>query len=191
MKRINITVNDKRPEITAISGVAVTDNDYLLQFEFDDEWGEGIKTVYVVDFNGNYTTYLMDDNSINVKFENTRYVDIGVSCGALITSMPCRIAVNPSIKCKLSTEIPPPAPDVYAQILQKLNQLETGVVPPEEIRAAVDEYLSENPVQAYNIGYGLTLNPDDNTLSAEVGDLSFTEIENTKVQEIFNKTMGV
>lgn len=165
MKRINITVNDKRPEITAISGVAVTDNDYLLQFEFDDEWGEGIKTVYVVDFNGNYTTYLMDDNSINVKFENTRYVDIGVSFGTLITSMPCRIVINPSIKNKLNTEIPPPTPDVYAQILQKLNQIETGIVPPEEIRAAVDEYLSENPVQAYNIGYGLILDSADNTLS--------------------------
>lgn len=40
----------------------------------------------------------------------------------------------------------------------------------------------------YDIGYGLTLS-DDLVLSAEVGADSFTEIPNTKVQEIFHKVM--
>lgn len=41
---------------------------------------------------------------------------------------------------------------------------------------------------AYEIGYGLQV--DENmVLSAEIGVSSFTEIPNTKVQEIFNKVM--
>lgn len=41
---------------------------------------------------------------------------------------------------------------------------------------------------AYEIGYGLQV--DENmVLSAEIGASSFTEIPNTKVQEIFNKVM--
>lgn len=40
----------------------------------------------------------------------------------------------------------------------------------------------------YDIGFGLNLSKDL-VLSAEVGASSFTEIPNTKVQEIFNKVM--
>lgn len=152
MKQINISVADKLPKITAMSGTAVTDNTYLFVFDFDDEWLDGAKTVYVVNNFGKFVPYIMDGNSVEIQLTDARYVDIGISQGTLVTSLPCRIVVNPSIKRIAGEEIPPPAPDVYDQIMDLLNKLgETGASP-EQIQAVLEQYIADGNLTPNEIG---------------------------------------
>lgn len=151
MRQININVIDKLPKITSMSGTAVSDNTYQFVFTFDDDWTDGTKTVYVVGVSGEFVPYIMDGNSLEIKFNDDRYIYIGVSQGTTVTSRSCKIEIKPSIKHNTGEEIAPPEPGIYDQIMQKLNEIEQSGVSPEQIAAAVEQYLTENPITAADV----------------------------------------
>ena len=151
MRQININVIDKLPKITSMSGTAVSDNTYQFVFTFDDDWTDGTKTVYVVGVSGEFVPYIMDGNSLEIKFNDDRYIYIGVSQGTTVTSRSCKIEIKPSIKHNTGEEIAPPEPGIYDQIMQKLNELEQSGVSPEQIAAAIEKYLLENPITAADV----------------------------------------
>lgn len=151
MRQINISVIDKLPKITSMSGTAVSDNTYQFVFTFDDDWTDGTKTVYVVGISGKFVPYIMDGNSLEITFNDDRYIYVGVSQGTTVTSRSCKIEIKPSIKHNTGEEISPPEPGIYDQIMQKLNELEQSGVSPEQIAAAVEQYITENPITAADV----------------------------------------
>lgn len=124
MKEIHIRVADKLPKVVSMSGTAVTDNRYRLTFEFDDEWEAGLKTVIVADRGGAFVPYLMNGNAVEVDFGGAGVVYIGVLQGTLVTSRPCQIFAEQSIRKVMKEELPVPEPDVWSQITEQVRALD-------------------------------------------------------------------
>ena len=201
MKTINISVRDKLPTVTAMSGSAVADNKYRLMFAFDDEWEPGLKTIIVAGNHGKYTPYPTDNDMVDIELDGTRVVHIGVVQDVVATSRPCQIIVNESIRQRMGEEVPAPEPDVWEYITEQVRKLGAAALYPVDKTAGMtqpvgrdaDGHLWTAPGsggsggESYEIGYGLIL--DGRKLSTEIGRDSFVEIPNTKVQEIFNRAM--
>lgn len=205
MKTINISVRDKLPLVTSMSGRAVADNRYRLQFEFDDEWAEGLKTVIVALSAKQYRMYPTTADYVDIELGGERYITVGVIQDTIATSQPCQILVNESIRKHMGEKIELPEPDVWMYITEQIRTLNTLRLYPVEKTKAMTQQVGRDADGklwtypggsggsggggiAYEIGYGLELSADL-ILSAEVGKNSFKEIPNTKVQEIFNKVM--
>lgn len=124
MKEIHIRVADKLPKVVSMSGTAVTDNRYRLTFEFDDEWETGLKTVIVAERGGEFVPYLMNGNAVEAEFGGAGVVYIGVLQGTLVTSRPCQIFTEQSIRKIMKKELPVPEPDVWSQITEQVRALD-------------------------------------------------------------------
>lgn len=130
MRTINITVRDKLPVVTAMSGTAVMDNKYHLIFDFDDEWQEGLKTVIVVGNRRQYVAYPTETNEVDVEMGDAHTVSVGVIQDVIATSRPCQIIVEESIKRRMGAEIMPPAEDVWTYITEQIRLLNAAKVSP-------------------------------------------------------------
>lgn len=130
MRTINISVRDKLPVVTAMSGTAVMDNKYRLIFDFDDEWQEGLKTVIVVGNRRQYVPYPTETNEVDVEMGDAHAVSVGVIQDVIATSRPCQIIVEESIKRRMGVEIAPPAEDVWTYITEQIRLLNAAKVSP-------------------------------------------------------------
>lgn len=130
MRTINITVRDKLPVVTAMSGTAVMDNKYRLIFDFDDEWQEGLKTVIVVGNRRQYVPYPTETNEVDVEMGDAHAVSVGVIQDVIATSRPCQIIVEESIKRRMGAEIMPPTEDVWTYITEQIRLLNAAKVSP-------------------------------------------------------------
>lgn len=119
-------------------------SDYVIRFDFDDEWAaHNTKTARFV-YNGTHEDKIFDGNECPVPvISNTYSFDVGVFAGNLRTTTAAYIPCKKSILCKSGSPSAPP-PDVYAQIMEKLNSIEGGDVSPEAIAAAVEAYMKEH-----------------------------------------------
>ena len=128
---IHITVRDRVPTITAGEDVISHNSDYVVEFEFDEEWQNKVKTVYFVCEDGSYQAVVMNGNSCGVPMMagEHRRIFVGVQAGSaekpsvLKTTRPCCLKVKDSIADYLGQPIPDPTPDVYEQIIAMLNNL--------------------------------------------------------------------
>ena len=128
---IHITVRDRVPTITEGEDVISRNSDYVVEFEFDEEWQNKVKTVYFVCEDGSYQAVVMSGNSCNVPMMagEHRRIFVGVQAGSaekpsvLKTTRPCCLKVKDSIADYLGQPIPDPTPDVYEQIIAMLNNL--------------------------------------------------------------------
>ena len=128
---IHITVHDRVPTITAGEDVISHNSDYVVEFEFDEEWQNKVKTVYFVCEDGSYQAVVMNGNSCGVPMMagEHRRIFVGVQAGSaekpsvLKTTRPCCLKVKDSIADYLGQPIPDPTPDVYEQIIAMLNNL--------------------------------------------------------------------
>ena len=126
--------------------VADSLNYLTCKFEFSKDWGDVIKTaVFVSNTDAVYNVILEDDCCI-VPWEVICKPSFDVSAfgGSRITTNSVRVDVTGS-GCREGDESREPTPDVYEQILAKLENVD-GVTP-EQIQEAVNEYLQENPIQ--------------------------------------------
>lgn len=192
---IHITVRERVPTITAGEDVISHNSDYAVEFAFDEEWQDKIKTVYFVCEDGSYQAVVMNGNSCDVPMLDGehRRIFVGVQAGAaekpsvLKTTRPCCLKVKDSIADYLGQPIPDPAPDVYEQIIALLEDIKQGEVSPEDIQKAVDNYLTENPVRVdiattekagiVTVGKNLSITKDG-VLSVDTTDSA--EQDNTK-----------
>lgn len=128
---IHITVHDRVPTITAGEDVISHNSDYVVEFEFDEEWQDKVKTVYFVCEDGSYQAVVMSGNSCGVPMLDGehRRIFVGVQAGAaekpsvLKTTRPCCLKVKDSIADYLGQPIPDPTPDVYEQIIAMLESI--------------------------------------------------------------------
>ena len=125
MPNISITVKNKVAR--ADRAIIVCDNsDYTAVFDFDDEWSAyDTKTARFV-YGGRYTDVVFTGNECPVPvIQDTRAVTVGVFAGDLHTTTPAYFACVPSIL--FGNGIPAdPTPDVYAQIMELLNNISLG-----------------------------------------------------------------
>lgn len=151
---IHITVRSRVPTITEGEEVISHNSDYVIEFDFDDEWTDNYKTVYFVCEDGSHQPVVINGNACPVPVLNGehRRIFVGVQAGSiekpsvLKTTCPCCLKVRDSIADLLGQPIPDPTPDVYQQIMALLEDIKQGEVSPEDIQKAVDNYLAENPI---------------------------------------------
>lgn len=178
MPEIMLEIRNKTPTIISETRCIVADNsDYTMHFSFDEDWLSTSKTVFfVLDDGYAFAPAETVNNFVNVPkilTKRMRHMFVGVQQGDVKTTLPCSIGVYASIASMIDDSAVQPDESMWASVLTRLDRLEK---------------YGGGGGAAYEIGYGLSLS-DENVLSAEVGKDSFTEIPNTKVQEIFNKAM--
>lgn len=161
---IHITVRSRVPTITEGEEVISHNSDYVIEFDFDEEWTDNYKTVYFVCEDGSYQAVVTNGNSCGVPMMagEHRRIFVGVQAGAaekpsiLKTTCPCCLKVKDSIADYLGQPIPDPAPDVYEQIIAML----------ESITSPTWEAVQNKPFST--LGGGLKVD-EDGVLSAEGG----------------------
>lgn len=139
MKTINITVRDKLPVVTAMSGTAVTDNKYRLVFDFDDEWQAGLKSVVVVGNRRQYVVYPTETDEVEIEFGDARAVSVGVIQDVIATSRPCQIIVEDSIRRRMGVEIVPPDEDAWTYITEQIRLLNAAKLFPVSKTSAMTQ----------------------------------------------------
>lgn len=124
MSIINITVKNKiaqNPTKEIICG----NSDYVIYFDFDEEWAEHTVKTARFSFNNSYIDVVFEGNKVNAPvISNTFTCAVGVFAGDLRTTTPAVIRCQKSILCEGGVPAAP-TDDVYAQIIDKLGDIET------------------------------------------------------------------
>ena len=129
-------------------GIIGDNTDYVARFIFDEEWAGKIKTAKFIG-RGKFKECVLDDNDtceIPLEILKSGIVDVGVFAGNLKTSTKAMLVVKPSILDKYGLPADP-QPDVYAQLLEMIEEIRDKAVSDEEVQEAVNNYLAENPVE--------------------------------------------
>lgn len=127
-------------------------SDFMIAFNFDDEWDEyDVKTARFT-YEGQYQDVPFSGNACAVPvISNTHSFRVGVFSGNLRTTTAAYVPAKKSILCNHGTPAPPRA-DVYAQIMEMLGDIkENSGVSDEQIEAALNKYLEENPIEGGGI----------------------------------------
>ena len=130
MVEIQIDIADKIPLVTGSVQCIVTDNsDYTVRFTFDKQWDQSEKTAYFVLDNGYaYAPVVLHDNMATlpriIDGTASKYLYVGVQQGELRTSRACAIPIHPSVTDMIDDEAVPPAPDMWENIIYRLENLE-------------------------------------------------------------------
>lgn len=144
MPEINIKVRDKCAEG---EGVIICNNsDYTVLWDLDEEWTPyDTKTMRVNLADGTYQDVVFTGNSAPLPvLTASGWVSVGLYAGDIHTSRASRLLALSSVLTPGGSPAAP-AEDVYAQIMAKLNELST--VSPEDIAKAVEDYLTEHPIE--------------------------------------------
>lgn len=115
------------------------------QFSFSDEW-TGEKTAVFKGKHGTYNAILDAENKCLVPWEilTEAMFDVSVFCGDLITANAVKIFTIQS-GYEIGDESRIPTPEIYTQVINKLNEIEAEV-DPEAIERTVDEYLADKEI---------------------------------------------
>lgn len=131
VKTLHVSVNNKIASYWQRDGVIVCGNsDYVIEFTFDSEWDDHqIKTARFISANG-YSDVVFEGTTVAVPVvQNTERLTVGVFSGNLKTTTPAVIPCMKSILCGEGVPVDPP-PDVYTQLMEKMNGLEEGATIP-------------------------------------------------------------
>lgn len=138
MSEIKITIRDK---VAIANGVVYVcgNSDYTIAFDFDPEWDAyETKTARFV-YGEKYTDVVFSGNTCQVPVLTNLYgFKVGVFAGDLHTTTPAKVAAKKSILCSEGAPADP-APDVYNQIMEKLNSGGSGGGVPSDWNAAEGE----------------------------------------------------
>ena len=146
---MQITIDVKKKiAISPQEEIVCGNSDYTIFFNFDAEWNEyPTKTARFV-FNGVTREQIFEGNVCEVPvIQNATSCKVGVYAGDLHTTTPALVKCRKSILCDGGK---PEEPDesIYNQLMELLNELKENGVSDEQITAAVEKYLEENPVEA-------------------------------------------
>lgn len=176
--KLEFNVSYQNIERTDKNKVIADSKNYLqASFEFQTaEWLGKIKTAVFARGELVKNIILDANNTCEVPWEviKTGNFCVSVFAGDLITTNFVKIPVEGS-GYRIGETPLPPTPDVYAQIIELLENLQAGEVSEQQIKNAVNEYLTENPVEGLTeedvqniISEYLTENPVGGVDSAEV-----------------------
>ena len=144
-KEIGIVVKNKIAKATGETVYVCGNSDFIIAFDFDDEWGAyDTKTARFV-YNGKHQDKVFSGNQCPVPvISDTHSFKVGVFAGNLKTSTSAYVPAKKSILCGSGSPLAP-SPDVYAQIMEMLNaalaRIEAlergGIVKPDDETSAV------------------------------------------------------
>ena len=129
-RNISINVAKKLASVIDAPVIICGNSDYSITFTFDQEWETlDLKTarfVYKRDGALKFVDVVFSGRTTAVPvLSNIDEVYVGVYSGELHTTTPARIICKKSILCGDSTQHEAPDPDVYQQILEAFNNMET------------------------------------------------------------------
>lgn len=156
MRYLPVTIRDKIAEYMSSEKMICYNSDYILQFTFDAEWDSYKQKTAQIRYFSTKKGWVKHDIiftglECNVPvIPNASVVYVGVYAGDIRTTTEAEISCRPSVLSYDGAPVNPPD-DVYNQIMQKLNELEQAGVSPEQIAAAVEQYLTENPITAADV----------------------------------------
>lgn len=124
-KIINIKVRNRIAIADPGQCIICGNEDYTAVFEFDDEWN-GIETKTARFYRkNNFTDVIFTGNEVVIpEMVNVSNVKIGVFAGDMTTT-PAVVRCYKSILCD-GGNVAEPDPDVYAQIIKMIENIETG-----------------------------------------------------------------
>lgn len=163
---INVIVASKKAMASPHEPLVCGNSDYVIEFTFDEEWSEyQTKTARFIFDDRSYTDVVFDGNQCRVPIlKDTHDVIVGVYAGNLRTTTPAYLHAQRSILCGCGAPAEPD-PDVYAQIMEKLNTIS------DDIGGAVKDYLDKNPIE------GTTFVTDETLTLSDDGILSVNRAE--------------
>lgn len=150
MNYIKITVREKRAKCNGRERMICGNSDYVIKFDFDEEWAEyDTKTARFVYDGGKYTDVQFTGDEVGVPvLRDTRTVSVGCYAGDIHTTTAALIQAVP---CCTDPDGTPadPAPDVYNQLMERFDKMEA----PEAVLYTEQELTDEQKQQARkNIG---------------------------------------
>ena len=169
---INITIRDKLAVVADRTVYVCGNSDYTVHFDFDAEWDAyKTKTARFV-YGSKYKDVVFDGDECPVPIIANAYgLNVGVFAGDLHTTTPAYVETERSILCGFGSPADPD-PDVYNEIMRRLNMIS------DDIGAAVEEYLEENPIEGgVDFETDATLTLENGVLSVNTADV--VEADNT------------
>ena len=122
MPTINIEVKNKIAK-SPLEHIVCGNSDYFIKFIFDSEWEEYRTKTARFEWGGQHYDQIFDGDICNIPvISGANVCAVGVFAGNLHTTTPALVTCDKSILCNDSTPADP-LPDVYDQILKKLNEI--------------------------------------------------------------------
>lgn len=121
---INITVRNKIAILVNPIIAVCGNSDYVVKFDFDSEWDAFENKTARFKYNGEYIDIIFTGNECNMPvIKNAYRVEIGVYAGDLHTTTSAFLIMKKSVTSDNGAPAAP-APDVYDQLMQRMNELE-------------------------------------------------------------------
>jgi len=134
-KTINVSVRNKIAVLTNDVLYICGNSDFVVDFDFDDEWDEFYAKTARFIYGGQYVDVVFEGNQCAVPvISNTYSFLIGVFAGNLRTTTPAYISAKKSILCEGGLPAAP-TDDVYAQMVEMFNE---GMVKVAKVEAKAD-----------------------------------------------------
>lgn len=159
MNYIKITVREKRAKCNGRERIVCGNSDYVIKFDFDDEWAAyDTKTARFVYDGSKYTDVQFTGDEVGVPvLRDTRTVSVGCYAGDIHTTTAALIQAVP---CCTDPDGTPadPAPDVYNQLMERFDTA---------VRTAEQSFTDAQKKQArVNIGAnGITITGANGAMS--------------------------
>lgn len=162
--------------------VADSKNYLYAQFIFNtDEWNGGIITALFQRGTEVIRRILDENNRCDVPWEMIKngYFKVSVFTGDVIPTNPVVVGVKGSGYVNDSTEGSAPQPDIFTQIITRLESLEKASIDVNAVKNIITEYMTENPIEIE------TLSSEDVTkLIAQYMMENPIEIDTLSVEEV-------
>ena len=123
-KVIEITIRNKVARIASSPIIVGKNKDYIVRFDFDEDWDKYDTKTARFSQDGEYQDIIFAGNECSMPaLDGGKVVEVGVYAGDISTTTPAYLKVQKSI---IDDDGVPadPTPDVYAQLMERLNELE-------------------------------------------------------------------
>ena len=123
-KVIEITIHNKVARIASSPIIVGKNKDYIVRFDFDEDWNKYDTKTARFSQDGEYQDIIFAGNECSMPaLDGGKVVEVGVYAGDISTTTPAYLKVQKSI---IDDDGVPaePQPDVYAQLMERLNELE-------------------------------------------------------------------
>ena len=123
-KVIEITIRNKVARIASSPIIVGKNKDYIVRFDFDEDWDKYDTKTARFSQDGEYQDIIFAGNECSMPaLDGGKVVEVGVYAGDISTTTPAYLKVQKSI---IDDDGVPsdPTPDVYAQLMERLNDLE-------------------------------------------------------------------
>jgi len=126
-KEISVAVRNKIASYPGKTAYVCGNSDFVVVFDFDEEWGEFPEKTARFIHSGEHTDVVFEGNRCAIPIiSNTLTIKVGVFAGDLRTTTPAYIPARKSILCGGGAPAAP-ANDVYNQLMELINDLVTRI----------------------------------------------------------------